>query len=118
MQEVGAELLVQSWTELSNSVVVTGWDCDEEISESKDSESSDQDFKLCMAIDTDDKEVTMLRAEIWNEEEMEGDRRICCGLRSNPVIYDKIQITNHECSRLCKNRQVIWSRAALAESRN
>jgi hypothetical protein len=74
MREVSAKLMLQSWTELSNSVVAAGWDYDEEMSNNEDSESSDEDFELRMAIDTDDEDIAMLQDEIWDEDEREDNR--------------------------------------------
>jgi hypothetical protein len=52
-REVGAGLLLQPWTELSNSMVAAGWNSSDEISDGEDSESSNEDFELRMATDTD-----------------------------------------------------------------
>jgi hypothetical protein len=72
--EVGAELLLQSWTELSNLVVAADWDYGEEISSDQDFESSDEDFELRMATDPDDEDTAMVQTEIWDEEKQkEGD---------------------------------------------
>jgi hypothetical protein len=72
-REVGAELLLQSWNELSNSVVTVCWDSGEKISDDEDSENSDENFELQMATgidtDTDDDYITMFQAEIWDEKE-------------------------------------------------
>jgi hypothetical protein len=66
-RDIGAELLFQSWSELSNSAVVAGSD----FSDDEDSESSDEDFELRMTTDTDDEDIPMLHAEILEEEEDE-----------------------------------------------
>jgi hypothetical protein len=45
-REIGAELLLQSWTELSNSVVAASWDYNEEISDDEVSVVLDTDPRL------------------------------------------------------------------------
>jgi hypothetical protein len=55
--------------------VAACWDSGEEISDDEDSESSDEDFELLMATntDTDNDDITMLQAEILDEEERDDD---------------------------------------------
>jgi hypothetical protein len=60
---------------LSNSLVAARWDYGEEISGGEDSENSDEDFEPRMATDTDAKDIAMLQAETWDEEEEREDDR-------------------------------------------
>jgi hypothetical protein len=71
-REVGAELMLQSRTELSNSVAPAGWDYGAEISDDENPESSDEDFELSMATDTDDEAIAVLQAEICNGRKRKG----------------------------------------------
>jgi hypothetical protein len=55
---MGAQLLLESWHELSESAVLTGWDCGE-LAEYNDDESddSDDDSELRMCSDNDVEEL-------------------------------------------------------------
>jgi hypothetical protein len=66
---VGAELLLQSWSKRSDSVVAASWDFSEKISDDEDSETSDEDCELRMTTDRDDEDVAMLHAGILEGEE-------------------------------------------------
>jgi hypothetical protein len=69
-REIAAELLLQSWTELSESAVSAGWSYDGEPSDDGGSSDSDDEFQLRMATDTDDDDI---RAMHRGEEEGEED---------------------------------------------
>jgi hypothetical protein len=68
-REIEAELLLQSWSELSDSAVAAGRDFSEEISDDEDSKSSDEDFELRMTTDTDNEDIAMMQADILEGEE-------------------------------------------------
>jgi hypothetical protein len=55
-RERGAELILQSSSELSDSVVAATWEYGEELDDHNESDSSDNEFELRMATNTDDEE--------------------------------------------------------------
>jgi hypothetical protein len=71
-RETAAELLLQSWSELSESAISTGWNYDEELNEDEESSDSDEEFQLRMATDTDDEDVVAIRLVGDEEEEDDG----------------------------------------------
>jgi hypothetical protein len=72
-REVGAELLLQSWSELWESVVTSGWDYGEELGEEEESDDSGDEFELRMETDTDDEDFRSMQNGIGEEEEDGGD---------------------------------------------
>jgi hypothetical protein len=60
---------LQSWSELSDSVVAAGWEDGEKSDEDDESDSSDDRFELRMAMDADDKDVSFVDHAISEEEE-------------------------------------------------
>jgi hypothetical protein len=58
-----AQLLLESWNDLSESVVTAGWDDGEPAGDDDDDESddSDDDFELRMCTDSSDEDVRELQ---------------------------------------------------------
>jgi hypothetical protein len=75
MQEIGAELLLPSCSELSDSAVAAGWNFSDEIRVDEDSGSSDEDFELQMTTDTDNEDIAILQAEILEGEKQEDEQK-------------------------------------------
>jgi hypothetical protein len=70
-QEVAAELLLQSWGELSDFAVTARWDYGEELDEEKESDDSDGEFHLHMAAETDDEDIIAVRSADGEDAESE-----------------------------------------------
>jgi hypothetical protein len=69
-RRIGAELLLQSWDELSESAVAAGWDFGEMAEEDDESESgsSDDEFELAVDQDVSDDDVSEI-TEAAEEDE-------------------------------------------------
>jgi hypothetical protein len=63
-RDIAADLLLQSWDELTGSAVAAGWDYGEELDDDEETGDSDDEFRLEMATDTDNKDVIALQNEI------------------------------------------------------
>jgi hypothetical protein len=70
-REIGAELLLQSWSELSDSAVAAGWDYAEELDEYEESDDPDDEFHLQMATDTDDEDIVALQHQNDDDEDFD-----------------------------------------------
>jgi transposase len=72
-KEMGAQLLLESWNDLSESVVTAGWDYGEPAGDDDDDESddSDDDFELRMCTDSSDEDVQELQDSPTSNEEDE-----------------------------------------------
>jgi hypothetical protein len=68
-RDIAAELLLQSWDELSDSAVAAGWNYGEELDEQEESDGSDDEFHLEMATDTEDEDITALQNDVDQEDE-------------------------------------------------
>jgi hypothetical protein len=68
-RDIPAELLLQSWDELSDSTVAAGWYDGEELDDDEETGDSDDEFHLEMATDTDDEDVIALQNEIEHNDE-------------------------------------------------
>jgi hypothetical protein len=66
---IAAELLVQSWAELSDSVFIAAWDYEETPDEEEEEvESLDEGFHLDMAQKSDDEEIMEMRQQPLEDE--------------------------------------------------
>jgi hypothetical protein len=70
-KEIGAELSLQPWSELSESAGAAGWEFEELADEEggAKSDSSDDDFELRMDIDFSDEEMEQFGDASEDEEE-------------------------------------------------
>jgi hypothetical protein len=65
-----AQLLLESWNELSKSVVIAGWDSGEPAGDGDGDESDDSDdeFELRMCTDSSDEDVRELQDNLRSDE--------------------------------------------------
>jgi hypothetical protein len=57
-REVAAELLLESWDEFSDSVILAGWDFGDYEPSDSESDDSDDDFELTVDMDCEDLDAT------------------------------------------------------------
>jgi hypothetical protein len=50
-----ADLLLESWEQLSESAISSGWDCGEDIEDLDEPDDSNDEFELQMSIQSDDE---------------------------------------------------------------